>query len=333
MPGGLPPAPTEQHPFVFFHLRKAGGSQLKYNLVQAGARLNVSTFFPCYGKIPCETYAPYPVRRRRNPGTDEGDAVRSVRYKYAIFGGHFPWPSVQSWAYASAGMVPRMHSKRLPFTCLVQLRPTLDRVRSCWNYRFVKEDGRHLPQEVAAYASSRGGFLRFPKAGEVSAHNLSTLLPRMRDQYGSGCNNEILRIFSSIGADEERVNGIREDDPAAAALLNETRRRLSQCVITRVDRCAESREVIAHHLPWLLADYDTCGDGSHNSIRSHHNSIRWSARSNFTAEAAAVVLKLNGLDERIFRVGARLFEHQLRRARGAAGDRNLNLNLNAWTRR
>ena len=163
MPGGLPP-PTEQHPVVFFHLRKAGGSQLRYSLVQAGARLNVSTFFPCHGKIPCTMYSPYLVRRR-DPGIDERDAVRSVRYGYAIFGGHFIWSSVQSWAYASSGAVPRMvHSKRLPFTCLVQLLPTLDRVRSCWNYRFVHQDGRKLPQEVAAYASSRGGFSRFPTA-------------------------------------------------------------------------------------------------------------------------------------------------------------------------
>ena len=54
MPSVLPP-PTEQHPLVFFHLRKAGGSQIRHILVQAGARLNVSTFFPCYSNIPCDT--------------------------------------------------------------------------------------------------------------------------------------------------------------------------------------------------------------------------------------------------------------------------------------
>ena len=47
-----------------------------------------------------------------------------------------------------------------------------------------------------------------------------------------------LRIFSSVGADEERVNTLTVAHPLAAALLNETIRRLSHCIVTRLDRCA-----------------------------------------------------------------------------------------------
>jgi hypothetical protein len=44
-------------------------------------------------------------------------------------------------------------------------------------------------------------------------------------------------------ADEEQVNTLTENDPAAPRLLSLTLRRLSHCVVAVLDRCAESMEV------------------------------------------------------------------------------------------
>jgi hypothetical protein len=44
-------------------------------------------------------------------------------------------------------------------------------------------------------------------------------------------------------ADEEQVNTLTENDPAAPRLLSLTLRRLSHCVGAVLDRCAESMEV------------------------------------------------------------------------------------------
>ena len=48
---------------------------------------------------------------------------------------------------------------------------------------------------------------------------------------------------TSRQADEEQVNTLTENDPAAPRLLSLTLRRLSHCVVAVLDRCAESMEV------------------------------------------------------------------------------------------
>ena len=55
--------PTPDNPFVFYHLRKSGGSQLRSALSAAASRLGVAPFVACFGNVPCETYAP-PIQRQ-----------------------------------------------------------------------------------------------------------------------------------------------------------------------------------------------------------------------------------------------------------------------------
>ena len=53
-----PRPPSNQRPLVFFHLRKSGGSQMRDALRDATRSLNLSSFIPCYDRVPCESYTP-----------------------------------------------------------------------------------------------------------------------------------------------------------------------------------------------------------------------------------------------------------------------------------
>lgn len=53
-----PRPPSNQRPLVFFHLRKSGGSQVRDALRDATRAHNLSSFIPCYDRVPCESYAP-----------------------------------------------------------------------------------------------------------------------------------------------------------------------------------------------------------------------------------------------------------------------------------
>ena len=53
-----PAPPSHQRPLVFFHLRKSGGSQVRDALRDASRAHNLSSFIPCYNRVPCETYTP-----------------------------------------------------------------------------------------------------------------------------------------------------------------------------------------------------------------------------------------------------------------------------------
>lgn len=53
-----PRPPSNQRPLVFFHLRKSGGSQVRDALRDVTRAHNLSSFIPCYDRVPCESYTP-----------------------------------------------------------------------------------------------------------------------------------------------------------------------------------------------------------------------------------------------------------------------------------
>ena len=73
--------PSNQRPLVFFHLRKSGGSQVRDALRDASRAHNLSSFIPCYNRVPCETYTP-PRQMIYNR-----TAIGSPRY--AVLAGHY----------------------------------------------------------------------------------------------------------------------------------------------------------------------------------------------------------------------------------------------------
>jgi len=130
--------PTPERPFAFFHFRKTGGQRLRISLHDDAIAHNVAYLIPCWNNVPCETYAP-----NSRPGVP----------RYSILAGHLHYSGVERWLYASTelrgpkiwsqqstriGESSERHASR-ELTCLVMMRPTVDRVRSCWNYRLVEE--------------------------------------------------------------------------------------------------------------------------------------------------------------------------------------------------
>ena len=183
--------PTPERPFAFFHFRKTGGQRLRLSLLEYAIAHNVSYFLPCWNNVPCETYVPL-----SRPGAP----------RYSILAGHLPYSSVEMWLYASTELLgPKIWSRQSTrigesserhasreLTCLVMMRPTVDRVRSCWNYRLVNE----RPNYRLVTHSTRA---RFQPAHKISGAEAKRVLPLVRDMHGSGCNNEALRMLSPIG--------------------------------------------------------------------------------------------------------------------------------------
>lgn len=185
--------PTPESPFAFFHFRKTGGQRLRHSLREDAIAHNVSYFLPCENDVPCEANAP-PSR----PGAP----------RYSILAGHLHYSSVEKWLYASAELrgpkiwsrqstrigesVSERHASR-ELTCLVMIRPTVDRVRSCWNYRLVEET------ELIGWWYSIKTSNSFKPAHKISGAEAERVLPLVRDMHGDGCNNEALRMLSPIG--------------------------------------------------------------------------------------------------------------------------------------
>lgn len=190
--------PTPVRPFAFFHFRKTGGQRLRLSLREDAIAHNASYFLPCWNNVPCEAYAP-PTR----PGAP----------RYSILAGHLPYSSLERWLYASTelrgpkiwsqqstriGESSELHASR-ELTCLVMMRPTVDRVRSCWNYRLVQEQRLFYSIETSHSTLRNSTRARFQPAHKISGAEAKRVLPLVRDMHGDGCNNEALRLLSPIG--------------------------------------------------------------------------------------------------------------------------------------
>ena len=184
-------------PFAFFHFRKTGGQRLRLSLRKDAISHNASHFIPCCN-VPCKVYAP-PSR----PGAP----------RYSILAGHLSYSSVERWLYASTGphgpKIWRRQSNRIgegskrhgsrELTCLVMMRPTVDRVRSCWNYRLVEENERWHSIETSKSTLRNSTRARFQPVHKISGAEAKRVLPLVRDIFGDSCNNEALRVLSPIG--------------------------------------------------------------------------------------------------------------------------------------
>ena len=200
--------PTPERPFAFFHFRKTGGQQLRLSIRKDAIAHNVSYFIPCWNNVPCETYAP-PSQIL----TSTEHAVPAGAPRYSILAGHLSYSSVERWLYASTGphgpKIWRRQSNRIgegserhasrELTCLVMMRPTVDRVRSCWNYRLVEENERWHSIKTSKSTLRNSTRARFQPAHKISGAEAKRVLPLVRDIFGDSCNNEALRVLSPIG--------------------------------------------------------------------------------------------------------------------------------------
>ena len=133
------------HPFIFFHQRKAGGQSLRGTLVDAAKKMHAPYFLPCFNKVHCDTYH-WPDGER-----------------YAIYGGHIQWGtqkmiveiSNQKYSPMKSEQVrsqqrqdlqmersSRHSRKALDFSCITNIREPVSRIVSCIYFRFLA-NGRY----------------------------------------------------------------------------------------------------------------------------------------------------------------------------------------------
>lgn len=276
--------PSMASKFVFFHIRKAGGTTIRQSLFDAGQHYGFPTFIPCHNGVRCDNY------------------FIPVNEKWALAGGHLYYTDiVNGLGFTPNGVV---HSEQ-PFNCLVSIRPTVSRVVSCWNHRF----------------SNRMG-VEFVPADEVTAEEWEQTLPTLYSKHREGCNNEFFRVFGDI-ANEQRVNtmtswnvgGINKNNNyyrhentrkqqqcVLSTELDGVLSKLSQFIVTMQDRCEDNLIVIKHYAPWLERFFPKCG------VKSNVGSINTTQLTGGSEEA---ILEQNALDEHVFQFAKSLFEEQL----------------------
>lgn len=279
--------PSIASPFVFFHFRKAGGTTIRQSLADAAKHYNITSFIPCYNGVKCATYF-----------------IPDKTTKWALAGGHIYFADVLNKLGFTSKREVRSEQR---FNCLLSIRPTVERVISCWNYRFSGQDGITVP-----------GFV---PADKLKPTEWDRNLPMYYSGYLEGCNNEIFRVLGDI-ASETRVNTLTswnatrshnntlvmmEQQCALHTELDVVLSRMSQCIVTLSDRCEDNSIVIKHYAPWLEPFFPSCGDTKLNTGRIKSK--------NLTMGSEEVILAQNEMDEYAFQFGAALFEEQLRIAK------------------
>ncbi len=314
--------PTNNRPFAFFHNRKSGGTTLRSAIYNAARKNNLTDsnlWVPCSGSVPCEQF----------------EHIPRVSY-YAIYASHINYEEL---VRARRQMLPsllvdnkeyndnttlssgknatyyHLNDDRHHFDCLTNIRQTVSRVVSCYNFRFHQDKKKSWDM---------------PYADEMTPDDWTALLPQAYDKYAAGCNNELLRTFGSLN-DETIINTFTKDSPYFKSELRRAAGRMARCIIVDLHRCDESNSVLRHYLPWLGHSLDLCtGHEQIGQTSSNHTRIR--------EGSAEAILAHNEFDEALFRFGTKLFDEQLRivqsvlRAGGAGVDLPVNATINTSAR-
>lgn len=301
--------PSEAHPFVFFHMRKGGGSAIRNYVYDAAKKNRWNAWIPCSAR-PCVPFS--------RPPADKDQ-------KFALYASHINYVQTRQLhleldtpamnreerrSWESEWPVETIHTgRRYPIryftaeneeahlsrngTCLTNIRPTVSRVVSCWNYRMIK---------------TRRSSWKLPPAEQMTADEWDRLLPVALDTYGNGCNNEVARIFGSTDYEPD-INTLTIDNERFRNELERAISRIAGCVIIRVDRCEDTITILRYFLPWLKKIDGLCG--------SHQKQSKRQGSSALGEDAKQTILHHNQFDEMAFSFAERLFEEQLAMARAA----------------
>ncbi|KAL9181000.1 hypothetical protein ACHAXT_009805 [Thalassiosira profunda] len=285
--------PTTQSPFAFFHVRKAGGLTLRkiINAELDNQGGNITRWIPCNDPPDCVPYSMPPYERKAVYASHVNymELVSALREDVIDHDD----PSLYEQKTLANGKVVDVHllgQESEKFDCITTLRPTVSRVVSCWNYRFVQQHGQ--------------GSFTMPPAEELRSQDWTNLLPNQYDGISNGCNNEIYRIFGGSSSDERYVNTITANHPAFLFEFNRTAQHLASCVVLMTGRCEESTKVLSHFMPWLGDGVDLC--------RVHENeSLVERTKKQLQEGAEDAILEQNQMDELLFQLGTAIFEKQL----------------------
>lgn len=237
----LDDVPTDRQPFVYIHQRKTGGTSMRQIIHQSARQAQVpaeSIWIPC------------------NTGNCD-DYIPPLRAGVAVYGAHMPWGST-SWA------VNRRSGSRLTdaqdeidrgrrdVKCASMFRNPIERWGSCQIFRFGGDQlRRRLPDDDPEGDRTAAG------AQRLKAFRRALYRP---DMFGGGCNNEIVRVFSSL-YNENDINRLDQmpsesSSPGRelerAGVVSLTARHIAQCgVVTLLQYPHLNRLILAHYHPWI----------------------------------------------------------------------------------
>ena len=275
--------PTREYPFIFFHQRKAGGTTFKEHLFKISTKKKKPSYIASHGNVQWGTFT---IPNRAN----------QKKESYAIYAGHFNYMHVYSnIAIRDAN---EFLSKRgvsvnpTPFSCLINARPTMERVFSCWNYFFL--------QELKLYD-------KLPNAYNMTPSQWDTYLPFLYSKFRQGCNNEFIRNFSDE-SNEILVNNLIVSEDVSVMLQNvleSVLERVSQCSIMLLPKCQESVSVVNHYHPWLDLQDNYC-EVKYNVGKEEPKSVE----DDIPKDVQDVISKWNRMDDLVYEYLEVLFEEQ-----------------------
>ena len=316
--GGLP---SRERPFAFFHLRKTSGTGTRSELFNASDALGIPGWVNCFGHVNCQQYI-VPVKSRIGEfkmnhaiyaghlyysdvknviGFGLDDKLRAITSR----GREFELPQEEAEEEEEgndgddnekkknklAAEAAKKNASMSVFDCLVSVRPTVDRVVSCWSFRFER-------------------FMHTKPAKNLTAEEWRRNLPSFYSHYLEGCNNEFVRALGTLG-DEEQVNtltsGVERDNRESIAVdqLETILLRLSKCVpMMRKDRCNDSQTILNHYFSWF-EPFSRCNEGEETFQKPTGTEAIVKLLSN---ESKAEILRQNTVDEYAYRFSELWFE-------------------------
>ncbi len=293
--------PSPQNAFVFFHLRKCGGSTVRALLERS---LQMHNFPANTYVIPCHTHDCRTYDIPYVPLLTEEYEVRtnnSYTFKYYInnirtappqsemvsVAGHFTWASVMlALGRANQNQSTFDNLGKIPFSCLTVLRHPVDRVISCYYFRYFNK--RNVTRHM----------------NEYTPDELRDILTNWHSMHMEGCNNEVLRIFGGL-QEESIVNSLSNSDALGPFLYYNSLRHMSKCVVGLLHRWGDTIRVINHWYPWFQARH----------LVTNQNAYQKQDVLDDRPDLVAVIEELNYWDLKLYNHAVNMFEKQLRKLR------------------
>jgi hypothetical protein len=134
--------PSKNKPFLFFHNRKCGGYTLRTSIFNAALRHDLTKqeiWIPCLGGVPCTHFehiprvSPQAIYASHINYEDVVPVRRQMNFERArnkVYHGHTVLSSGDNATFF------HLNDDRHHFDCLTNIRNTVSRVVSCYNYRF-----------------------------------------------------------------------------------------------------------------------------------------------------------------------------------------------------
>ena len=300
-------------PFVFFHQRKAGGTSFKEHLYKQSNKKYKSSYITGYDVQWGSFTVPNPSDQKKE--------------SYDVYAGHFNYMHVYSnIAIKDAKTVLKMNKEinneeesTIPFSCIINARPTIERVFSCFNYFFLQE-------------LKLNDIL--PNAYNMTSSQWNKYLPILYSKFHQGCNNEFVRNFADNN-NEMLINNMFVSDEDSSNTMNillqnvlETvLSRVSQCTIMLLPKCTESVRVTQYYHPWLEMTDEYCNHKFNvgkedptttpttTNATTTIDSNPTSSNDGVPIDVQNVISKFNKLDDLVYEYLEVLFDEQYKISR------------------